>query len=172
MILKGNTCFRSSANYKGSKTMKNLNIQKVQQGFTLIELMIVVAIIGILASIAIPAYSDYISRTRAAGAMSELLAIRTAVSLCHQEQGSSLTGCSSGALGVPTALVTKNITAVGSVTDGVITMTSGATTAAGVALTIVDTPTFTAGSATMVWTNTGTICDATRGLKPGTGDCP
>ncbi|MDP3815685.1 prepilin-type N-terminal cleavage/methylation domain-containing protein, partial [Pseudomonas sp.] len=53
-------------------------MKKVQQGFTLIELMIVVAIIGILAAIAIPAYQDYTIRAQVTEGMSLASGVRTA----------------------------------------------------------------------------------------------
>src|SRR5690554_4238986 len=64
----------------GETTMK-----QVQKGFTLIELMIVVAIIGILAAVAIPQYQNYIAKSQAARVMSELGALRSVVEVCILE---------------------------------------------------------------------------------------
>ena len=63
-------------------------MKKLQQGFTLIELMIVVAIIGILAAIAVPAYQDYTIKARVSEGASLAGAVRTAVDVAFSENGS------------------------------------------------------------------------------------
>ena len=70
-------------------------MKKVQQGFTLIELMIVVAIIGILAAIAIPQYQTYIAKTQVTRAMGEAGSIKTAVEACILE-GKLTVGAAAG----------------------------------------------------------------------------
>jgi type IV pilus assembly protein PilA len=60
-------------------------IARAQRGFTLIELMIVVAIIGILAAIAIPQYQDYVTRARWQDNFTALGAFKTAIGQCAQE---------------------------------------------------------------------------------------
>ncbi len=62
--------------------MKNMQINHAQKGFTLIELMIVVAIIGILAAVAIPQYQNYIGSSQVSRVMGEVGSLRTAAETC------------------------------------------------------------------------------------------
>jgi type IV pilus assembly protein PilA len=65
-------------------------MRKIQRGFTLIELMIVVAIVGILSSIAIPQYQQYITRARWAGVWTSATPVMTAIGECAQNNGGSV----------------------------------------------------------------------------------
>ena len=62
-------------------------MKKTQKGFTLVELMIVVAIIGILAAIAIPAYTDYIARSQASEAVTLMSGAKTPVAEFYADKG-------------------------------------------------------------------------------------
>ena len=68
-------------------------MKKAQQGFTLIELMIVVAIIGILASIAIPAYQDYVTRAKWGKTISGVAAMKLAIGECLNDNAGTVASC-------------------------------------------------------------------------------
>ncbi|MBL0610673.1 prepilin-type N-terminal cleavage/methylation domain-containing protein [Aeromonas jandaei] len=75
---------------------------KKQSGFTLIELMIVVAIVAILAAVALPAYQNYTKKARFTEVIAATGALKTAVELCFADKN-DLTVCDSGSEGIPAA---------------------------------------------------------------------
>jgi type IV pilus assembly protein PilA len=126
-------------------------MKKVQQGFTLIELMIVVAIIGILAAIAIPAYQDYTIRAQVSEGLSLSGGAKAAVTEYYQDRGVLPT--TNAIAGLPDgALITGNyVSGVQVGANGVVTVTYGNdahSTITGNSITM--TPNPTAGSVTWV----------------------
>jgi type IV pilus assembly protein PilA len=142
-------------------------MRKVQKGFTLIELMIVVAIIGILAAIAIPAYQDYTVRSKMSEVVLATAAPRTAVTETYQSDGFMPANAAGAGIGAPADYESQYVTSVTytnvSSTESVLTALAkpavggGVTAAQGITLTGTGNP----ATGQVEW-----ICAPHNGIPP------
>ena len=150
-------------------------MKRVQQGFTLIELMIVVAIIGILAAVALPAYQDYTIRAKVSEGLVLAGAIKTAITETHQAAGPGVKTCNNagtcGAIGATpmnalqdSMIANRNVASVTSEPTGIITVTFKPTVVPAGANTISIVPTpvdlqdAASAGAVITWAcNTGSV---------------
>ncbi|MGF1752726.1 pilin [Vibrio makurazakiensis] len=104
--------------------MKNVINTKKQKGFTLIELMIVVAIIGVLSAVAIPAYKNYVTKGELSSGLATMRALITPAELIHQEKGVIAQATSLGDLGTTGAANTLGVISISA--DDTLLFTFGA----------------------------------------------
>jgi type IV pilus assembly protein PilA len=134
-----------------------MKIRRGTKGFTLIELLIVVAIIGILAAIAIPAYSGYTAKAKVAGVIHSMGAVKNAVAAYYTEAGGTTAAVDVAAIkatygiDIPTQYATFAVSAAGAITATVQNINTDVNTT-----TIVLTPDWT----TKIWGWSGTIAAA------------
>lgn len=114
---------------------------KNSHGFTLVELMIVIAIIGVLASVAIPAYNTYTKRSQFSEVILATTPFKNAIETAIQTgRITSLAGANAGTLGIPAAASASGVVTSVSVTNGVIEAVSAITDSSGNAVNYTLTP--------------------------------
>jgi type IV pilus assembly protein PilA len=145
---------------------RRFKMRKVQQGFTLIELMIVVAIIGILAAIAIPQYQDYVTRSRWSTNYASVQPLKTGIAECMQNNAQAafpaVAPCDSVANMITAQFLPAGFTGVGQNStavawDGTAISITGNAAAGSCVVTL--TPGIQGGASSISWT----IASATAG---------
>ena len=141
-------------------------MQKIQQGFTLIELMIVVAIIGILAAVAVPMYLDYTVRAQVASGLTLASAAKSSVTEYFQDQGAFPNSNTLAGLSAPTNIMGKYVSQIEVTGAGLIEVTFGGADANTKIVNAILTMTPTDSGGSVEWACTGDTTLVAKWLPP------